>query len=397
MSDLMFLSNHYGFYEIRMFDLPSLVICLLLTVLLGNKYRINTNYQIILALHCIVPFLLNGLLFDAGYMPDQFKYWAGVNNIRTNQIGFFDALSDPGNVLQASAFLSILPLPSPISVISLGFYNTFIYIALFFILYANKIFTKLSIWFYLLFPSAALYSALSLRETLIFFFMTLSIMYARKSKLVLSLIFLIPLYMIKFQNFFILAPIVLLYFLFKVSQKGMSLRTSFLISIISLSGLLVSAPLAIPEINKYRISMHVEDGGDIADIELISGSLDFVVKGTTSGFYFLSKPLVWEADGLLPLIQSVENLFILAFLFLITRQAWRKSPDRLSFWLLFMALSMSVYGIVVSNFGTSVRYRYPFVLIYVLFVCADCNIYRLFDKKSKRQPDNTNLIEGEKN
>lgn len=393
----MFLSNHYGFYEIRMFDLPSLAICLLLILLLGYKYRVNTNYQIILALHCIVPFLLNGLLFDAGYMPDQFKYWAGVNNIRTNQIGFFDALSDSGNVLQASAFLSILPFPSPISVISLGFYNTFIYIALFFILYVNKVFTKLSIWFYLLFPSAALYSGLSLRETLIFFFMAISIMYARKFKVVLSLAFLIPLYMIKFQNFLILAPIVLLYFLFRVSEKGMSLRTSFLIAVISLAGLFVSAPLAIPEINKSRVSMYVEDGGEKANIDLIDGPLDFIVEGTTSGLYFLSKPFIWEADGLLPFIQSIENLFILFILFLITRQAWRKSPDRLSFWLLFMALSMSVYGLVVFNYGTAVRYRYPFVMIYVLFVCADCNIDRLFDRKNNKSSYNSNLITGSVN
>lgn len=396
MSDLNWIYS-YGFIGIRLFDLPSFLICILLTSLLSHKYKVSNNYQFILYIHCLLPFLLNGVLFDPSYMPDQFKYWSGVYNIRTSRIGFFDALSDSGNVLQASAFLSILPFPSPISVISLGFYNTFIFIALFFILYANKIFTKLSIWFYLLFPSVALYSALSLRETLIFFFMTISVMYARKSKVVLSLVFLIPLYMIKFQNFFIVAPIVLLYFLFRVSEKGMSLRTSFLIAVVSLFGLLASAPLAIPEINKFRVAMYVEDGGDKADIELIEGPLDFVIEGTTSGLYFLSKPFIWEADGLLPFIQSIENFFILIFLFLITRQAWKKSPDRLSFWLLFMALSMSVYGLVVFNYGTAVRYRYPFVMIYVLFVCADCNIDRLFDRKTNRPSYNTNLIKGSVN
>ncbi len=46
-----------------------------------------------------------------------------------------------------------------------------------------------------------------------------------------------------------------------------------------------------------------------------------------------------------------------------------------------MALAMSVYGLVVANYGTAVRYRYAFVVIYVLFVCADCNIQRLFPNK----------------
>ena len=64
-------------------------------------------------------------------MPDQFKYWLAVNQIRSGEVGLFEALSDPGNVLQASAFLSLLPFPAPVSVISLEFYNTFLYIVLF--------------------------------------------------------------------------------------------------------------------------------------------------------------------------------------------------------------------------------------------------------------------------
>src|SRR5699024_4486572 len=101
---------------------------------------------------------------------------------------------------------------------------------------------------------------------------------------------------------------------------------------------------------------------------------DFVYQGLTSGFYFLSKPFPWEVNSALQLIQSLENVFVLGVLFLITRQAWNKSLDKLAFWLLFMALAMSVYGLVVANYGTAVRYRYAFVVIYVLFVCADCDI-----------------------
>src|SRR5690606_11395168 len=138
---------------------------------------------------------------------------------------------------------------------------------------------------------------------------------------------------------------------------------------------------AIPQINHFRAAMFVEDGGKAEEIMLISGAGEFVVEGLTSGIYFLSKPFIWEASGLLPLIQSFENLFILAILFLITRKAWMKSPDKLAFWLLFMALSMSVYGLVVFNYGTAVRYRYPFVMIYVLFVCADCEIRTLLPNK----------------
>lgn len=380
MSDLSWIYS-YGFIGTRMFDLPSLFICLLTILILGYKFQVPRNYQIVLAIHCLLPFFLNDVLFSATYMPDQFKYWLAVNQIRSGEVGFFEALSDPGNVLQASVFFSVLPFPAPVSVISLGFYNTFIYIALFFVLYKKKIFTKFSLWFYLLFPSMALYTALSLRETLILFFMVLAVVYARESKVFKTVLCLIPITLIKFQNFYIVGPIVLLYFIFNVAKKGMGLTKALIIGVIALASLLVSAPIALPLVNKYRVAMFVEDGGDPNDIELISGAGDFVYQGLTSGFYFLSKPLPWEAASALQFIQSFENLFVLGILFLVTRQAWRKSPDRLAFWLLFMALAMSVYGLVVANYGTAVRYRYAFVVMYVLFVCADCKVEKLFPNK----------------
>lgn len=381
MLDLNWI-NSYGFIGTRLFDIPSFLICILLVLFLGFKYKVAYKYQLLLLLHCILPFTLNGVLFDPNYMPDQFKYWESVNSIRSGEIGIIEALSSDRNVLEASALLSTIPLPNPVSVISLGFYNTLIYILLFFILLNKNIFTRFSVWFYLLYPSMALYSGLSLRDTLIFFFMTLSVLYARESKTVKSIFCLLPLYIIKFQNFFIIGPIVLLYFLFKVSRNGMKIGKAFTIIIISITGLILSAPIAIPKVNYFRAAMYREDGGE-GEVELISNIGQFIIEGLTSGIYFLAKPFIWEARGLLPLIQSFENTIVLAILFFITRQAWKRSPDRLAFWLLFLAFSMSVYGLVVFNYGTAVRYRYPFVMIYVLFVCADCNIQKLLPKSNK--------------
>lgn len=380
MSDLSWI-NTYGFVGVRLFELPSLLICLMLIFIGGYKLAVPKKYQLILALHCFLPFFLNDVLFATSYMPDQFKYWAGVNALRAGDIGFIEAIGGHGNVLKASVFFALMPFPTPVSPISLGFHNTFLYVALFFILFGKGIFTRLSVWFYLLFPSFALYTALGLRETLIFFFMTLAVVFARESKILKSAVCIIPIYLIKFQNFYILGPIVFLYFIFDVTRKGMGLVKALTIGLISFAGLLASAPIAIPLVNKFRVAMFVEDGGDKEDISLISGVGDFILQGLTSGFHFLSKPLLWEASGALQFIQSFENLVVLVILFLITRQAWKTQPDKLAFWLLFMALAMSVYGLVVANYGTAVRYRYAFVVIYVLFVCADCNIQKLFPNK----------------
>ena len=384
----------HGFIGIRLFELPSLLICLLLIIILSYKFAIPVIQRFILALHCFLPFVLNDVLFSVNYMGDQLRYWRGVNAIRSGDLGLVEAFSSGDNVFQASAFFAVMPFPTPVSPISLGFYNTFIYIILFFILYAKNIFTKVSLWFYLLFPSMALYTALSLRETLILFFMILAVVYARESKIFKSILCMVPIYLIKFQNFYIVGPVVLLYFVFNVAKKGMGLTKALIIGVIGLISLLASAPIALPLVNKFRVAMFVEDGGDPNNIKLISGAGDFVLQGLTSGFYFLSKPLPWEAASALQLIQSFENLAVLGILFLITRQAWRKSPDRLAFWLLFLALSMSVYGLVVANYGTAVRYRYAFVMMYVLFVCADCNIAQLHGNKpiQKNTQPNTKAL-----
>lgn len=370
----------YGPIGARFFDIPSLLICLILILFLSSKYNVPKIYIYLLIIHSILPFIVNDVLFDPWYMSDQFKYWKSVNEIRSGEIGLIEAFNTDSNVIQASAFLSLLPFPSPKSVLSLGFYNTFLYIILFFILYRKNVFTKVSALVYLAYPSLALYTSLSLRDTLILFFMVLVVTYARESKVIKSILLTIPIYMIKFQNFFIIVPIILIYFFFKVSKNGMGVGKAFTIIAISFFAIIIAAPTTIPIVNYFRSAMYVEDGGDSSDIELISGVGDFIIEGFTSGLYFLVKPFIWESSSFFVLIQSLENIIILFITFIITKQAYKNNANKLTFWLLFLVFSMSVYGLVVFNYGTAARYRYPFIMIYLLFVCADCNVSKLFNK-----------------
>ncbi len=100
MTDLNWIYS-YGFLGIRLFDLPSFLMCLLLIVIAGYKFKIPSNYQVILALHCLLPFVLNDVLFSTSYMGDQFRYWRGVNAIRSGELGIMEALTSGENVLQA--------------------------------------------------------------------------------------------------------------------------------------------------------------------------------------------------------------------------------------------------------------------------------------------------------
>ncbi|WNK20146.1 hypothetical protein P1P91_00145 [Halomonas piscis] len=374
MEDLYWIFN-YGFLGSRLFDLPNFMICVVLVLLGSRKLHVPAIIQLVLVLHCLLPFFLNGVLFDYGYMPDQFKYWNWFNQIRSGQLPLTDAITG-GNTQQAAVFFALMPFPAAVAPLSLGFFNSFLYVFTFFWLYSKKVFTRFSMWFFLLYPSMALYSALSLRETLIMVFMIVAVQFAREGRWLSMGLVLVPLYLVKFQNFYILAPILALYLVFGIRRTGLSIGKGAATAVIGFCSLLASAPVALPLVNKFRVAMFVEDGGHPDDIQLISSSLDFVVQGMTSSFYFLIKPLPWEITNALQLIQSIENIIVFGLLIIITRIAWKNAPKKLIFWLLLMLFSMSVYGLVVVNFGTAVRYRYPFVVIFVLFVCADCQIHR---------------------
>ena len=158
----------------------------------------------------------------------------------------------------------------------------------------------------------------------------------------------------------------------------MTLGSIFIVTIVGCISIVAAAPAVLPLINMFRKAMFGEDGGDADGISEITTLSECFTEALTAAPYFLTKPFIWEAGNALQLVQSIENLVVLIFLVIITRQAWRNQPKKLIFWMLFLSVSMTIYGIVVANYGTAVRYRYPFIVAFVLFVCADCNIQKLF-------------------
>ncbi len=365
-----------GFWGMRFYDMPNFLICVAFVLIAGRALRIPASYQGMLLLHCALPLMLNGVLFSYGYMPDAFKYWREFNAIRSGEMSIYAAWTG-STVERAALYFSAMPFPFAVTPLSLGFFNSFLYSALFFWLYRKQVFTSVSLWFFLLYPSLALYTGMGLRDTFIFVFMAMAVQWAREGRWWFALLPLYFLYTIKFQNFFIMGPILLIYVLFGIRRTGISGGRAVAVVAIAMVTLIAVSPIALPEVNKFRGAMYVEEGGDIEDVEFIGSPGEFVAEGMVSGPYFLAKPFPWEATNPLQLIQAGENLLVLWLLFLIVRVAWKQAPKKLMFWLLFMALAFSVYGLVVFNYGTAARYRYAFVVIFVLFVCADCRVQRI--------------------
>ena len=83
----------------------------------------------------------------------------------------------------------------------------------------------------------------------------------------------------------------------------------------------------------------------------------------------LFKPFPWEATNLVQLIQSVENIVIAGLIFWILGKR-AKTPvikSKLLFLNILLILSMTIYGLVTFNFGTATRFRFPFIVVYLVF------------------------------
>ena len=127
-----------------------------------------------------------------------------------------------------------------------------------------------------------------------------------------------------------------------------------------------------------RLNMFVEDGGYRGSYKNMQTIEDFIIIALQSAPYFLMKPLPWEADSPLQLLQSFENIFIFIFLIYMLIKTSRLDRQIALKWLAYLIAAFSIYGLVVFNFGTAVRYKFPFIVIVIIGMA-----YELYLKHGK--------------
>lgn len=334
-------------------------------------YKVPLSYYLILLAHLALVFLTNDFLFPISYMPDQNRYIGSASQIRET-LDFlhyyqFDRKADPSPLTNSSLFFAVFPIPFIKTVFSIAIINFMLYAFLFIFLYRKKILVGPAIWFYLLFPSLALYAALGLRDILILVFMVLSIYYLYKRRILLSFFLSVPLLFIKAQNFLIFILALLVY----KAMEGKSLwnvKTFLKVSVIGgLLGAMVVIFSGIEIINKNRRSMFAEDGGDLLNYIPITGFGDLLVQGFTGFFYMILKPLPWEAGSMVQLVQSAENIVVFYIIYKLFKHQKKVQDKFVNFLIVYFVIAMAIYGIVVFNFGTAARYKFTFETIFIVF------------------------------
>ena len=361
------------------YDIPNLLAILILIVASFRMSLIPLWLSFFLGVFALTPFFLNDVLFPATYMPDQFAYYDRVHEIRSQGLiaGLLNIDFDNNiKLLVSNWMLAIIPLPYVETIKSLGFFNRLIATTLIIWLYSSKNLRGWPLLFVLFYPSFLLYSSLALRDTLVLVFMIVPVILFLENRRLLALIVSSPLFFIKFQNFFL----ILIFFVVHLyySRGSIFYRYRYMFLIIVVGGLVPFIMEIIKLLDFYRWALFYEDGGFLRDYVPIETFSEFVVVALQSAPYFLMKPFPWESSNFLQLIQSVENIFIftvLAFMFLKASSIDKKIAIK---WLAYLIAAFSIYGLVVFNFGTAVRYKFPFILIVIIGMA-----YELYLKHGK--------------
>ena len=361
------------------YDIPNLLAILILIVASFRMSLIPLWLSFFLGVFALTPFFLNDVLFPATYMPDQFAYYDRVHEIRSQGLiaGLLNIDFDNNiKLLVSNWMLAIIPLPYVETIKSLGFFNRLIATTLIIWLYSSKNLRGWPLLFVLFYPSFLLYSSLALRDTLVLVFMIVPVILFLENRRLLALIVSSPLFFIKFQNFFLILIFFVVHLYF--SRGSIFYRYRYMFLIIVVGGLAPFIMEIIKLLDFYRWALFYEDGGFLRDYVPIETFSEFVVVALQSAPYFLMKPFPWESSNFLQLIQSVENIFIftvLAFMFLKSSSIDKKIAIK---WLVYLFAAFSIYGLVVFNFGTAVRYKFPFILIVIIGMA-----YELYLKHGK--------------
>ena len=357
------------------FDVPNVLMCVLTAII---AWRINTipNWvSLILILFSFTPFFMNNFLLPTGYMNDQVQYTYMLQSIREGNL-FNSYVSqscpDPHDCpfvnyqkpLITGLFLSILPVPFIESINSFGFFNRFLFMVFFIWLYHKKFLKGLPLYLILFYPSLLLYSSLALRDLLIIVLMIASAIHFIDKNYFRSVVIILPLFFLKFQNFYLMIIFFSIFLIFDKKSFFYKFRY-FLISLFALC-FIYYLDNYLFALNRYRMGFFVENAGNANFYQSIDGLLSLLVNSLISSSYFLMKPFPWQAQNSFQLIQSFENILILLFLIIFTFKAYLKDKFITNKWLFFFIISLATYGIIVFNFGTAARYKFSLVLFYVI-------------------------------
>ena len=364
---------------------------------------IKLRLFVFLLVTAFLPFLINGILFPITYMPDQGMYfdltYSMRNFISVYELGYVYTImpSESGlsgiaalrpNALQFIGLVfAYFPIPFINSVYSISIINRMLYTVLIILSVHYKIIRGKMILFFLLFPGLVLYSSIGLREMIILTLMLGTAYCLIYHRYFFIIPFLLSLFFIKFQNAVILGVICFFYITFFGNFFGSKfLKTiifciAFLLLIYLFYFFQTNIGDFLNQLEELRRYFYAEECRKIKGYWCWDGyePLDFqklLITIMPLIFDFAFAPLIWESANIFQLLQSLENIFVNLLFIILLYQLYKYNKIKTIFWLASICVAYGIYGMLIFNFGTLSRYRFPFLVTFIFIIASEINKYR---------------------
>ena len=279
---------------------------------------ISKNLFYFLLILSPTPFIFNNFIF-LKYFPDTKDYLetllAHRNYIDLN----YNYIGD-NKVLRFSYLLSFFPIPFVFSKISIGYLSKFIYLLLAIYLFNKNRSNNFLLFLILLNPEIIMYSSVGLKETLSIYLMVVSLISYNSRNYVFMLIFLIPLYFIKFQCFYFIAFFIFVHQFLTI----ININNNLIIKLFIIIFLVIISTLTLFIINNNLINEYV------SYLDFICRKLNYnsetcykdfreLVFHFDDGFLnFIFTPFLREKLSIMTLMQFISSsYYTLLILFLI--------------------------------------------------------------------------------
>ncbi len=272
----------------------------------------------------------------------------------------------------------------------------------------NKTIANKVAWMIALFPTLILYSILMLREIYVVFFLLLALYgvfsWTRTGSLK-SIILALSGFLgaTFFHGATFVGGLVFLGFVILKSLKEtmkslfkfkINLKIFILIFMIIGSGFYIANNVYIPYLETFSYSTNLDTlfqkteintRGDASFPEwtIISTPSEMFYKLPVRGIYFIFSPFPWQISDLKHLVGLLDAFLFMYLSFLIfqnRKDIWKDPALRI--FLVILLVYIIVFAIGVGNFGTGIRHRAKFVIIFI-FLAAPLLKTFIFKKKNK--------------
>ncbi|MBF0623654.1 MAG: hypothetical protein HQL82_02485 [Magnetococcales bacterium] len=372
-------------------DFINLLFVLLYVVLILRWAQAKRIVYFLFGIHLLLPFVIVASMPNA-WMTDLDVYLKISSHIRelfAHHLGLIReapvlpseeaSFMNQRQIVLGAGLFAMAPIPFLNSHISTGLISVLVYGVIYLFLKTNRMLEGAALWFYMFFPSLLFYTSVGLRDVFVLLFMFVMAAWFSRGRHVAGAMASIPLIALKPFNFILIWVAILLYL--GCSSQSRSWRRLDVLggAVLIVGGLMIVSHHFRNEWANYlsldylNWLIEVLNMNSFQQAPLFAGWMDVLKYIPLSGVHFFVKPLPWEAEKAVHVIQSLENLLVLV---LIAGVWWTSKKRRellrsTLFLNLLLVTGMVGYGILVANFGTAARYRFPFVAVYVTLLLAN--------------------------